>query len=170
MKRNIAEEIIKTLDFSLTAISKSIPYEQFKENIGMLIENSAVFTKFKETRSLFDLRKQKQWNFNEKLRSTVLYLNALLAPYNLKIMKTFLKGDWKKVEHSIYTLEFVNYIDHIVDNLLNNEKDSIHIKKVINIESKNHFDDLIEKKRAFEIFTGVKKSGVSSVAAKSLWV
>ena len=152
MKRNIAEEIIKTLDFSLTAINKSIPYEQFKENIEKLIETSAVFTKFNETRSLFDLRKQKKWIFNEKLRSTVLYLNAILAPYNLKIMKHGLEGKRKVAPNSIYTLEFVNYIDHIVDNLLKkeiisyNEKDSIHIKKVINIESKNHFDDLIKKK------------------------
>ena len=29
-----------------------------------------VFQKFNETRSLFDLRKQKKWDFNDKLRST----------------------------------------------------------------------------------------------------
>ena len=67
-------------------------------------------------------------------------------------MKYGLEGKRKIASNSIYTLEFVNYIDHIVDNLLNkyvisySEKDSIHIKKVINIESKNHFDDLIKKK------------------------
>ena len=65
---------------------------------------------------------------------------------------TIWRGKRKIASNSIYTLEFVNYIDHIVDNLLNkdvisySEKDSTYIKKVINIESKNHFDDLIEKK------------------------
>ena len=70
-------------------------------------------------------------------------------------MKYGLEGKRKIASNSIYTLEFVNYIDHIVDNLLNkdvisySEKDSTYIKKVINIGSKNHFDDLIEKKVAF---------------------
>ena len=78
----------------------------------------------------------------------MLYLNALLGPYNLKIMKTFLKGEREKVEHSIYRLEFVNYIDHIMDNLWNkgilsyNETDSIYFHKVIHVDGKNHFEDL----------------------------
>ena len=149
--RNIIEDIIKTLGFGLNEIKKSIPYEKFKENIEKLVNNSIVFQKFNETRSLFDLRKQKKWDFNDKLRSTVLYLNALMSSYNIKIMKTFLKGERKKIEHSIYTLEFVGYIDHIVDNLLNkkvisyNEEDSIHIEKIINIDN-NHF-----RREAFEL-------------------
>ena len=70
MKRNIIEDTIKTLGFGLNEIKKSIPYEKFKENIEKLVNNSIVFQKFNETRSLFDLRKQKKWDFNDKLRST----------------------------------------------------------------------------------------------------
>ena len=72
-------------------------------------------------------------------------------------MKTFLKGERKKVEHSIYTLEFVDYIDHIIDNLNASRlkkvisynrasaEDSIHIEKIINIDN-NHF-----KREAFKL-------------------
>ena len=148
MKRNIIEDTIKTLGFGLNEIKKSIPYENFKENIEKLVNNSIVFQKFNETRSLFDLRKQKKWDFNDKLRSTVLYLNALMSPYNIKIMKYGLEGKRKIAQNSMYTLEFVDYIDHIVDNLLNkkvisyNEEDSIHIEKIINIDN-NHFNELL---------------------------
>ena len=59
-----------------------------------------------------------------------------------------MKGKRKKVEHSVYTLQFVDYIDHIVDNLLKkkvisyNAEDSIDIKKIINIDN-NHFKELL---------------------------
>jgi len=148
LKQTIVKEIVNELNFEIKNLTKSIPYDIFQTLVTNLVNNSIMFTKFNEIRSLFGLRKQNKWNFIEKTRSTILYLNALLNQYNLKIKKTYLGGKRKTAKHSVYSLETVNYVEHVVHNLLRSGKltyiaHSIreNILDIIKV-TENHFEHL----------------------------